>query len=272
MTVTLTLPTDPGTPVEIDGLIPERFAAGSLDDLRRQPIWVGRQQQPAGELFQITGDLADQEFVFQGQTKRLKRVGQAMSTGRIRVEGDVDTHCGAELTGGSIEVRGNAGDWAGAMMRGGLVQILGSAGHNLGGGYPGARKGMRGGQILVSGNAGDEIGCAMRRGLIAVLGQSGAAAGWNQLAGTIALFGPTAGRHGAGMRRGSIICFSDSPTAELLPTFRLAGVDRPVYLQVLLRHLAANGFAVPHPAYRGSFRRYTGDILELSRGELLIAN
>ncbi len=174
---------------------------------------------------------------------------------------------GAGMRDGELIVEGDAGDWAGAEMRGGRLVVHGSAGRRLGGAYAGTRAGMRGGEILVHRDAGEEAGAGLRRGLIAIGGRAGPAAGLSALAGTIVAFGALGAHPGAGMRRASIIAMT---AAELLPTYARACVYRPPFLRLCLRRLRALGLPVGDEQIEGSYTRWSGDRIELGRGEILI--
>jgi formylmethanofuran dehydrogenase subunit C len=126
---------------------------------------------------------------------------------------------------------------------------------------------MRGGEIFVHGDAGDQVGAGLRRGLIAVAGRVGDVAGLRMLAGTIVALGGLGARPGAGMRRGSIVAMSP---VTLLPTFALASTYRPPFLRLYLRHLRALGLPVTDEQIDGSYARWSGDGVDLRRGEILI--
>ena len=156
-------------------------------------------------------------------------------------------------------------------MRGGLVRVAGNAGHLLGAAYRGSPKGMRGGTILVEGSAGNEAGCAMRRGLIAVGGAVGDFAGVMMLAGSIFVFGRLGIRPGAGMKRGTLVTVArDGNAPRLLPTFRFDCEYRPPWLPLYARRLRALGFPVPEGLAGTPCRRYSGDFIELGKGEILV--
>jgi len=126
---------------------------------------------------------------------------------------------------------------------------------------------MRGGVLLIDGKAGNEIGSTMRRGLIAVGGAAGDFAGVGLIAGSVFVFGEPGVRVGAGMKRGTIALFTDAP--PLLPTFRLDCVYRPVFMRLYLRQLVTWGFAAAAPFVEGTYRRYSGDLVALGKGEVL---
>lgn len=256
-------------PVEVDGITLSAVRDLPADDVRWLLVPHGNQQVELGEFFQASGSARDDAtIVWQGDCARIKLIGSGMSNGRMIVEGNAGMHVGADMTGGEIEVRGNAADWVGAEMKGGLIRIRGNAGHCVGGGYRGARRGMTGGEILVDGHAGNEVGHTLRRGLVAVGGNVGDAVGFNLLAGTILVFGKAGIRHGAGMRRGTI-AFLGPHAPAMLPTFRFACTFRPQFLTLCLRWLQSQGFAVPESVLTAPVRRYSGDLLELGKGEIL---
>src|SRR5262249_24960285 len=132
--------------------------------------------------------------------------------------------------------------------------------------YRGGTVGMRGGAILIDGKAGNEVGAAMRRGLIAVAG-AGDYPGVSMIAGSIFVFGPSGVRPGAGVKRGSPVFAGPGP--QVLGTFRGASVSEPVWLALYLRRLKAWGYAVPEPLFAARWRRWSGDLVSLGKGEVL---
>jgi formylmethanofuran dehydrogenase subunit C len=107
----------------------------------------------------------------------------------------------------------------------------------------------------------------MRRGLVAIGGDAGDFTGVNMLAGTVVVLGRIGQRTGTGMKRGTIVAMQP---AEILPTFGLACTYRPVMLRLVLAHLRALGLAVTDEQIAGRYRRWSGDDVELNRGELLV--
>lgn len=271
MPLILTLRQSPSIPIEVDGVRVEVVREQSLDQVRATLVQQGNHQEPLGEFFDVSGSARDdQQVIWVGDCSRVKRIGEKHNCGQMFVDGDTGMHLGAEMTGGEITVRGNVTDWAGAEMKGGRLRIEGNAGNCLGAGYRGATRGMTGGEILVTGSAGDEVGTAMRRGLIAVAGSVGHASGFGMIAGSLMFFGDV-GRHcGAGMKRGTISLFSTSHCAELLPTFHYACTDRPAFLAIYLRHLKQLGFPLTDDCLDASYDRYSGDLIELGKGEILV--
>jgi formylmethanofuran dehydrogenase subunit C len=263
---TLTLKAQPTGPLEADCITPDNFWGKTAAEIARLTVFSGNASIALGDVFAIAGDGAE-EIVVEGDLSRVRQIGAKMIQGQIIVHGDVGMHLGAKMGGGEIVVHGNADDWVGAEMTGGLIRVKGDAGHCLGGAYPGSRRGMNRGMIIVEGNTGDEVGATMRRGLIAVLGDIGDLAGESAIAGSIIVFGRLGARAGAGMKRGSLVTFH-SP--ELLPTFRYDCVYQPGFLRLMLQNLRAHGVAVRDEYLTGYYRRYSGDMNALGKGEILV--
>jgi formylmethanofuran dehydrogenase subunit C len=254
-------------PIEAECLTPENLAGKSLREIADLPAQFGNTPAPLGDFFSIEGDSADQEIAIEGDCGHIKRIGAGMTSGRLTVHGNAGMHLGAEMTGGEIHVHGRAGDWVGAEMRGGRIHVHGDAGHLIGAAYRGAAVGMCGGVIVIEGNAGNEVGAHLRRGLIAVGGDVGAFVGVSMIAGGVFVFGQTGPRPGAGMKRGTLAFAGEMP--GLLPSFRYDCDYWPVFLSLYLRQLRAWGFPVEARLFRGSWRRYSGDLIEMGKGEIL---
>jgi formylmethanofuran dehydrogenase subunit C len=128
---------------------------------------------------------------------------------------------------------------------------------------------MRGGVLLVDGNAGNEVGATMRRGMIAVKGAVGDFVGVGMIAGSVLVFGQPGARPGAAMKRGTLGFFGPRPA--LLPTFRKACDYSPLFLHLYLKQLREWGFAVDTALVNQQFERYSGDLIALGKGEILVA-
>jgi formylmethanofuran dehydrogenase subunit C len=257
--------------VDFAGVTPESIASRSLDAVRRTPVRHGNRRVELGELFAIDGDPRDRTWRLDGDFSAVHWLGADMAAGEIFVDGPLGRHAGSGMRGGRLEVRGPAGDWLGAEMRGGAIRVRGDAGDFVGAAYAGSPRGMTGGTILVDGCAGRELGGRMRRGLIAAAGDVGDLPGLRMLAGTIVAFGRAGAHPGASMRRGTIGLFGGDPPA-LLPTFRRACRMALPMLNLIARLLHDEAFA------RSALARlaqpvdlYHGDLLELGRGEILLA-
>jgi formylmethanofuran dehydrogenase subunit C len=265
VTLVLSLREPPAAPVDAEGVRPDRLAELSRAEIERLELVVGNRRTGLGELFAVSGN-GEPDVRVEGELGRVARLGAGMAGGRLALTG-AGAHTGAGMRGGEIVVEGDTGDWAGAEMRGGRLVVQGSAGRRLGGAYTGARAGMRGGEILVHGDAGEEAGAGLRRGLMAVGGKVGAAAGLSALAGTIVSLGGFGAHPGAGVRRASLVAMT---ATTLLPSYAFACVYRPPFLGLCLRRLRSLGLSVTDAQIDGRYARWSGDGLELRRGEILI--
>lgn len=265
-------PTTPSSiPLEVDTVRLETVREQSTDDVARTLIQRGNRQVELGEFFDISGSASDNAMVWDGDCSRVKLIGSELTDGSIRVTGNAGMHLGAEMTGGEIVAEANVADWVGAEMHGGRIHVHGDAGHLVGAAYRGGRRGMTGGEILINGNAGNEIGHTLRRGLIAVGGRTGDAIGFNMIAGTIILAGNDHGiRPGAGMRRGTIAFLDPDGVPDILSTFQAAGRHPADFLNMYFAHLRGTGFPLPAGTSGATFERFTGDHLELGKGEILV--
>ena len=266
MSLTLKLRAVPEVPLETEVVRPDTLSGKSEKEIAALPLLYGNRRVDLGEFFSVSGQ-ANGELRVEGDLAKVKYIGAGMTGGRLIVEGDVGSHLGAVMTGGEIEVRGNGGDWVGPEMQGGRITIKGNAGHMLGSGYRGSQIGMVDGEIIVHGNAGNETGGTMRNGLIAIAGDCGDFAGVNMRAGTIVVLGKLGNRFGAGMKRGSIVTMHE---AELLPTFTYACTYRPTFLRLYLYRLRKFGLEIADSYFTGPYKRWSGDAVELNRGEALI--
>lgn len=266
MTVRLTLRVTPDAPLEAEMICPDRLAGLSAAEISHLPLWHGKDKVPLGDFFAVSG--ADgSDLQVEGDLDRVKLLGAGMGSGRLRIVGSAGMHVAAGMRGGEVQVDGDVGEWAGAEMRGGRLVIRGHAGAHLGAAYAGSPLGMRGGEIIVHGDAGPQAGRGMRRGLIAAGGRCAAFAGARLLAGTIVALGGLGPRAGAGMRRGTIVSMGPTP---ILPTFAFGCVYRPPFLPLYLRHLRALGLPVADVHLTGRYARWSGDGVDLRRGEILI--
>jgi formylmethanofuran dehydrogenase subunit C len=266
MTLSLTLRTPPPGRVDGSALSPQRLRGRSAREVSAMTMSCGRLALPLGELFDVAGTGDDHLFVA-GDLRSIDRIGHGMATGEIVVDGSCGDHLGAGMSGGEIVVVGDVGAWAGAEMRGGYLTIRGNAGDRLGGAYPGTRAGMSGGEIVITGDAGQEPGAGLRRGLVAIGGRCGAGAGLRMLAGTVIALGGVGAEAGMGNKRGSIA--SGAPT-PLLPGYTFAVRYVPPALRLQLRQLRRRYLPVDDAFLSGRWARWSGDGLELRRGEILI--
>ncbi|MFV1964171.1 MAG: formylmethanofuran dehydrogenase subunit C [Pirellulaceae bacterium] len=270
MTLHLVYKEHSGVPLEVEGVTPDATADQSLAEIAKREVYLGNERVPLGDFFDLSGDAADGQMLWEGDLSGVHWIGAKMGTGHIRVAGNAGRHLGSEMRGGEIIVDGNAGDWTGGEMRGGAIRVHGNAGHLVGAAYRGSPVGMKGGTILIDGSAGNEVGHTMRRGMIVVGGRIGDLVGFNMLAGTVLALAECGIRHGAGMRRGTLGLFGSQPPPPMLSSFRHACRFRPEVMALILAKLLRYGFSFDEALTGMDVDLFNGDMIEGGRGEILI--
>jgi formylmethanofuran dehydrogenase subunit C len=166
-----------------------------------------------------------------------------------------------------VIVEGDVGAEAGLGMAGGILEIEGDAGPRAGAAPPGYKRGMTGGELVVRGGAGDEAGSLMRRGLLVIGGAAGRRAGLGMIAGTVVLCGRVGSDPGLWSKRGSVVTLTSITPP---PTYVYACTYQPIHLKFTFTRLQQR-FKLPlrRKHLTGQYRRYSGDMAELGRGEIL---
>jgi formylmethanofuran dehydrogenase subunit C len=248
-------------------LVPANLLDKSADDIAKILLQCGKQQIPMGELFQITGDNA-QDIVINNSFDRLDFIGKELENGTITVNGDAGAYLGMGMKSGSITVNGNVGLYAACEMKKGMLEINGNVGDFLCGALPGNKMGMKGGTVVVKGNVGDRAGDHMRRGLILIEGNAGDYCGSRMTAGTIAVMGNTGRYVGYAMRRGTLLLWNQP---QLPASFNDCGVHTLGFLPLLFASFRPinSKFADATEAFN-RVQRYAGDMSEIGRGEILV--
>jgi formylmethanofuran dehydrogenase subunit C len=207
----------------------------------------GSDSVPLGDLCEVTGQ-AGGRIRFIGDLSKADRLGAGLSEGTVVIEGNVGDDVGMGMSAGSIEVRGSARDRAG-------------------GAAPEARRGMTGGELVIRGSVGPEAGGRMRRGLLAIGGDAGSHTGAGAIAGTIVVLGDAGASPGLWSKRGSIVALGP----VIIPsTYRYACTYRPAVVPLILGRLRTRyGLPIQDRHLSGSYRRYSGDLADLGKGEIL---
>jgi formylmethanofuran dehydrogenase subunit C len=243
----VTLRETPDAPADCSAVLAGKWMGLSAGDLARRPVSIaGRAAVPLGELCEVSGE-PDGSVRFVGDWAQATRVGAGLTEGTVLVEGDVGDEVGLGMAAGRIEVRGNAGARAGAAA-------------------VDARRGMTGGELVVHGSVGREAGALMRRGLL-VAGEVGDHAAVGMIAGTIVAFGPIGPTPGLWSKRGSVVALGE---VRVPSTYRYACTYQPIHLRLMLTRLKARyDMPVEQRHLTGFYRRYSGDLAELGKGEIL---
>jgi formylmethanofuran dehydrogenase subunit C len=233
---------------DLSAVLAGSWSGRTAAEIAKQPAHLAAESSiPMGDLFELAGE----------------------PQGRIRFEGDLANadRLGAGLSEGEVIVEGNVGDETGMGMSGGVIDVRGNAGARTGGAEGDARRGMTGGELLVRGAAGPEPGIRMRRGLLVVTGDVASLAGPGMIAGTVIVFGNTGTAPGRWSKRGSIVALGP---VTIPPTYRYACTYRPDHLRLTLLRLRRRfDLAIEERYISGFFRRYSGDLADLGKGEIL---
>jgi formylmethanofuran dehydrogenase subunit C len=265
--LTFTLKRQPKQRVDMSPLVPANLADKSMTEIAAINLQCGKLLVPAGELFDIGGNNV-QNIIINNSFEKLDSIGKELDGGRITVNGDTGAYLAMGMKSGEIKVNGNAGLYAACEMKKGYLEVNENVGDFLGAALPGNKMGMKGGVILIKGNAGDRVGDHMRRGLILIEGDAGNYCGSRMTAGTVAVMGNTGRYLGYAMRRGTLLLWSQP---QLLPSFNDCGAHTLSFLPLLFNSFKQinSRFADASAAFN-RVQRYSGDMSEIGRGEVLV--
>jgi len=264
--LTFSLREAPAQRLDLSPLIGQNLAGKTVAEIERIELQTTRMRVTVGEVFRIReGD--PETILIEGGGGRLDRVGMSMTSGAIRVEGDVGVEAGRLMSGGQLTIRGDAGSFAGSGMKGGTLDIDGGAGERLGGPLSGETVGMSGGVLHVRGDVGARAGDRLRRGFILIGGRAGAYAGSRMIAGTLAIGGEAGDLPGYLMGRGTILLGRGATL--LSPSFGDCGEHDLVAAQLLANHIGEFSGKLAR-LFRRPLRRWAGDLAALGKGEILL--
>jgi len=236
-------------PADFSAVLAGGWTGLGTAELAARPVELaGQGGVPLGELCSVSGE-PDGSIRFEGDFRRATRLGAGLAEGTVVIDGSVGDEVGLGMAAGAIEVRGDAGARAGAAA----VE---------------ARRGMTGGELVVHGSVGEGAGALMRRGLLAAGGAVGHHAGAGMLAGTIVSLGALGPAAGLWAKRGSLVALE----AVTIPsTYRYACTYQPIHLRLILIRLRQRyGLPIEDRHVSGRYRRYSGDLADLGKGEILV--
>ena len=246
--LTARLKSFPRQRVDCSAVLTAPWAALTADELARRTVELERDGRvPLGDLFEVKGNPAGR-VRFTGDLSQVDRLAAGLSEGRVTVESNLGHEAGMGMAAGALVIEGNAGERTGAAA-------------------PGFKRGMTGGELIVRGSAGADAGASMRRGLLVIGGSAGERAGLNMIAGNIVVFGAAGADAGLWSKRGSIAALGGiTPPA----TYAYACTYQPIHLRVMLLRLQTiYGIRIRKRQLAGLYRRYSGDLAELGKGEIL---
>lgn len=264
--VTLTLRHTLEEAINLQCVVPDRFATLSVSEIEMLPVVAGRREQRLADWFDVRGERSTRVRVA-GDVRRAAGIGTGMTIGELIIDGTAGSRTAVGMTGGSVEVRGSAGDDLGAGMSGGSIRIRGDVRDRAGAGLPGASRGMTGGEIIVDGSAGAEAGARMRRGLLFVGGDTGDRTCRAIIAGTAIVLGRVGAEPATGSKRGSLVVGGG---LDVPATYRYACRYHPPHVRMALTSIARrHDVRIDRRFVDGQYHRYCGDANTIARGEIL---
>ncbi len=243
-------------PVQAACISPDVFKGKDTTEITNMPVTEGNQNLKLGDLFEIKEDNLETPYItINGDVSKVKRIGQAMKTGEIVVNGDCGMHTGEKMAGGKITINGNIGGWSGNDMKGGLIEVHGDAGDYLASPYRGTATGMKGGLIVIDGKVGSDCGCYLHGGVLKIAGGAGRFLGYHMSEGAILVDKDVDTRAGACMTGGKIVITGTIP--EVMPTFTIDGVKPKVKVDDTTN-------------VAGPFYVFLGDLSEHGTGKIFV--
>ncbi|HUJ84180.1 MAG TPA: formylmethanofuran dehydrogenase subunit C [Candidatus Acidoferrales bacterium] len=243
-------------PVQAACISPDFFKGKDTTQISNFPVTEGNRNLKLGDLFEIQEDHLETPYItINGDAGKVKRIGQAMKTGEIVVNGDCGMHTGEKMSGGKITVNGNIGGWSGDDMKGGLIEVHGDAGDYLASPYRGTATGMKGGLIVVDGKVGSDVGCYLHGGVLKIKGGAGRFLGYHMSDGAILVDKECDTRAGALMTGGKIVI--TGTIQEVMPGFTIDSVKPKVKID-------------DTQSVTGPFYVFLGDLAEHGTGKLFV--
>jgi len=243
-------------PVQAANISPDVFKGKTTAEIANLPVTEGNRNLKLGDLFEIQEDKLETPYItINGDVGKVKRIGQAMKTGEILVNGDCGMHTGEKMAGGKITINGNIGGWSGDDMRGGLIEVHGDAGDYLASPYRGTSTGMKGGLITVDGKVGSDVGCYLHGGVLKIKGGAGRFLGYHMSEGTILVDNQSDTRAGACMTGGKIVI--TGTIEEVMPTFTIDSIKPKVKID-------------DTQSVAGPFYVFLGDLSEHGTGKIFV--
>ena len=248
MTLVAGLKTKLDQRADFSEVLAESWTTLSPDEMTARPVYLERDGRVRlGDLFSVEGQ-PNGRIEFTGELDRADRLGAGLREGEVLVTGNVGRETGLAMAGGVLEIDGNAGPRAGAAPLG-------------------YKRGMLGGELIIRGSAGVEAGALMRRGLVVIGRTAGDLTGRGMIAGTVVVLGAAGADSGLWSKRGSVVVLGQITPPE---TYAYACTYQPVHLRLMFARLRARyGLPIQRKHLTGLYHRYSGDLAELGKGEIL---
>jgi formylmethanofuran dehydrogenase subunit C len=266
--LTFTLKTPPVQRIDCSALTPDKLAEMSLSDIAAIELQTGNQTVRLDSVFDIDGDDTS-DIVFTKSTDKLDFIGHSMTSGRIRVSGNVGGYFGIFMDGGELEVTGDTDVYTACEMKSGQIKVIGNAGDFVGGARPGRKNGMTGGNVIITGDTGDRTGDHMRRGMILIEGNAGDYCASRMVSGTIAVLGDTGAHLGYAMKRGTVL-LTKAPSRGISANFNDCGSHTLAFLPLMFASFKKLDSKFAQVDVFSRVQRYAGDIGGIGMGEILV--
>jgi formylmethanofuran dehydrogenase subunit C len=233
---------------DLSEVLAEPWTTLSPSDMAARTVYLERDGRVSlGDLFSVDGQ-PDGRIEFTGTLDLVDRLGAGLREGEVLVKSSVGRETGIGMAGGILQIDGDAGPRAGAAPLG-------------------YKRGMLGGELIIRGSAGPEAGTLMRRGLLVIGRTAGTLTGRGMIAGTVLVLGAAGAESGLWSKRGSVVVLGSITPPE---TYAYACTYQPVHLRLLFARLRARyGLPIQRKHFTGLYRRYSGDLAELGKGEIL---
>jgi formylmethanofuran dehydrogenase subunit C len=233
---------------DLSEVLAEPWITLSSGEMAARTVYLERDGRVSlGDLFSVEGQ-PDGRIEFTGKLALVDRLGAGLREGEVLVKSSVGREVGLGMAGGVLDIDGDAGPRAGAAPLG-------------------YKRGMLGGELIIRGSAGAEAGALMRRGLVVIGRTAGTLTGRGMIAGTILVLGTAAAETGLWSKRGSVVVLGQITPPE---TYAYACTYQPVHLRLMFARLRTRyGLPIQRKHLTGLYHRYSGDLAELGKGEIL---
>lgn len=225
--VTLKPIQEPELYLECPAISPDVFAGKSPAEVADLEVREGKTRVRLGDFFEVSGSpgktAEETDIRIAGDCTRVKYIGNKMTAGSIKIDGNADMYVGGWMKGGRIHVTGNVHSFCGIAMEGGEIEVDGNAENYVGSAYRGDWRGMRGGKIHIHGNAGNDIGTFMLGGTIIIDKDAFIHVSTHAEGGTVIIKGDVEGRVGGQMVKGDIYVLGK--IQYMLPGFKKIGIE-----------------------------------------------
>jgi formylmethanofuran dehydrogenase subunit C len=102
--LTLTLVDALDFALDMSALTPAALAGKRVAQIRALKLQQGRKRVALGDLFEVSGEAADDALTIHDATRNLHRLGYGLTGGLLQVNGDCGDEAGLRMRGGSLRI------------------------------------------------------------------------------------------------------------------------------------------------------------------------